>query len=38
MIESVIRFSINNKFIIELFLFALIGWGSYSLTKLPIDA
>lgn len=38
MIERIIQFSIKNKFIICLFVVALIGWGSYSLTKLPIDA
>ena len=38
MIESIIQFSIRNKFIIGLFIVALIGWGSYSLTRLPIDA
>jgi cobalt-zinc-cadmium resistance protein CzcA len=38
MIERIIRFSIRNKFIIGLFVVALIGWGSYSLTRLPIDA
>ena len=38
MIERIIHFSIKNKFIIGLFVVALIGWGTYSLTKLPIDA
>ncbi|MFZ4726311.1 MAG: efflux RND transporter permease subunit, partial [Paludibacter sp.] len=38
MIEHIIRFSIKNKFIIGLFIVALIGWGTYSLTRLPIDA
>lgn len=38
MIERIINFSIKNKFIIGLFVVALIGWGSYSLSKLPIDA
>jgi cobalt-zinc-cadmium resistance protein CzcA len=38
MIERIIRFSINNKFIIGLFIIALIGWGSYSLIHLPVDA
>ncbi|MCE5344933.1 MAG: CusA/CzcA family heavy metal efflux RND transporter [Bacteroidales bacterium] len=38
MIERIIGFSIKNKFIIGLFILALIGWGTYSLTKLPIDA
>ena len=38
MISRIISFSIKNKFIIGLFVVALIGWGTYSLTKLPIDA
>ncbi|MCK9219504.1 MAG: CusA/CzcA family heavy metal efflux RND transporter [Bacteroidales bacterium] len=38
MIERIIHFSIKNKFIVGLFVVALIGWGSYSLTQLPIDA
>jgi cobalt-zinc-cadmium resistance protein CzcA len=38
MIERIISFSIKNKFIIGLFIIVLIGWGTYSLTRLPIDA
>jgi heavy metal efflux system protein len=38
MINQIITFSIKNKFIIGLFLLVLIGWGTYSLTRLPIDA
>ncbi|MCX6303453.1 MAG: CusA/CzcA family heavy metal efflux RND transporter [Bacteroidetes bacterium] len=38
MIEQIIRFSIRNKFIVGLFIMALIGWGGYSLVRLPIDA
>ena len=38
MIERIIHFSIKNKFIVGLFVVALIGWGGYSLTQLPIDA
>lgn len=38
MLDKIIQFSIKNKLIIGLFTLALIGWGSYSLTKLPIDA
>jgi len=38
MIERIISFSIKNKFIVILFVIALVGWGSYSLTRLPIDA
>jgi heavy metal efflux system protein len=38
MIERIIYFSIKNKFIVCLFVIALIGWGSYSLVRLPVDA
>jgi heavy metal efflux system protein len=38
MINRIISFSVKNKFIIGLFVVALIGWGTYSLTRLPIDA
>ncbi|MEK6781088.1 MAG: CusA/CzcA family heavy metal efflux RND transporter [Bacteroidota bacterium] len=38
MLNAIIRFSIHNKFIVGLFTIALIIWGSYSLTQLPIDA
>src|SRR5512140_3590341 len=38
MINRIISFSVKNKFIVGLFVLALIGWGTYSLTKLPIDA
>jgi heavy metal efflux system protein len=38
MIDKIIGFSIRNKLIVGLFVFFLIGWGIYSLTKLPIDA
>ncbi|HEX2934986.1 MAG TPA: CusA/CzcA family heavy metal efflux RND transporter [Bacteroidales bacterium] len=38
MIERIIHFSIKNKFIVGLFVVALISWGTYSLTRLPIDA
>ena len=38
MITRIISFSIKNKFIVGLFIVALIGWGVYSLSKLPIDA
>src|SRR5512138_139591 len=38
MIERIIQFSIKNKFIVGLFVIGLIGWGSYSLTHLHIDA
>lgn len=38
MIDQIIKFSIQNKIVIGLFVLALIGWGSYSLSNLPIDA
>jgi cobalt-zinc-cadmium resistance protein CzcA len=38
MIEKIIDYSINNKFIIGLMVVGLIGWGSYSFTQLPLDA
>jgi len=38
MIDRIIKFSINNKLIIGLFVIALIAWGIFSLKKLPIDA
>ncbi|WP_343604399.1 CusA/CzcA family heavy metal efflux RND transporter [Fluviicola sp.] len=38
MLDAVIRFSIRNKLIIGMLMLALVIWGSYSLTKLPIDA
>ncbi len=38
MLNTIIRFSIRNKLIIGLFLVGLIGWGTYAITKLPIDA
>ncbi len=38
MLDKIIRFSINNKLFIGLFTMVLIGWGSYSVSKLPIDA
>jgi heavy metal efflux system protein len=38
MIDGIISFSIRNKFIVGLFILALIGWGTYSLARLPIDA
>ncbi|MBI3520594.1 MAG: CusA/CzcA family heavy metal efflux RND transporter [Bacteroidetes bacterium] len=38
MLDKIISFSIKNKMIIGIFTIALIIWGSYSLSKLPIDA
>ena len=38
MLDKIIHFSINNKFIIGLFTLILVAVGSYSLYTLPIDA
>jgi cobalt-zinc-cadmium resistance protein CzcA len=38
MLNRIIQFSVNNKLIIGLFIIALIGYGSYEFTRLPIDA
>src|SRR5215213_5052811 len=38
MLNKIIGFSIKNKLIIGLFILALIGYGIYQFTKLPIDA
>ncbi|MEJ7821156.1 MAG: CusA/CzcA family heavy metal efflux RND transporter [Chitinophagaceae bacterium] len=38
MLNKIIHFSIHNKLVIGLFTLALIFWGIYSASKLPIDA
>lgn len=38
MLNQIISFSVRNKLIIGLFVLALIGWGTYEVTRLPIDA
>ncbi len=38
MLNSIIAFSVKQKLIIGLVIIGLIGYGSYQLTKLPIDA
>ncbi|HEV7379672.1 MAG TPA: efflux RND transporter permease subunit, partial [Dyadobacter sp.] len=38
MLDKVIHFSIHNKLVIGIFTLALVAWGIYSLTQLPIDA
>ena len=38
MLNKIILFSIKNKFIIGVFTLALVVWGIWSATKLPIDA
>lgn len=37
-LDSIIRFSIKNKIIIGIMTLLLVIWGSWSATKLPIDA
>ena len=38
MLNKIIEFSLNQKLIIGLFILALIGYGSFQITQLPIDA
>ncbi len=38
MLDKIIHFSIKNKLLIGFFSLALIAWGVYSVTQLPIDA
>lgn len=38
MLTKIIGFSVRNKLIVGLFTLALIGYGIYETTKLPIDA
>ena len=38
MLNKIIAYSIKNKLIIGLFIISLIGWGTFELTRLPIDA
>lgn len=38
MIDSLIHYSIKNKLIIGLAVLALVIWGGYSLSRLPVDA
>lgn len=38
MLNKIISFSIQNKLVVGLFVLALIGWGTYEVTRLPIDA
>lgn len=38
MLDKIIHFSINNKFIIGLMTLFLIIWGVWSASKLPVDA
>ncbi|AOW21398.1 CusA/CzcA family heavy metal efflux RND transporter [Urechidicola croceus] len=38
MLENIIKFSLKNKLIILLFIAFIIGFGIYSITKIPIGA
>jgi cobalt-zinc-cadmium resistance protein CzcA len=38
MIDKLIVFSVRNKLFVGLMVLALIAWGGFSLSKLPIDA
>lgn len=38
MLDKIILFSIKRKLLIAVMTLALIAWGTYSLTRLPIDA
>ncbi|GAB3971565.1 CusA/CzcA family heavy metal efflux RND transporter [Spirosoma terrae] len=38
MLNAIIHFSIHNKLIVGLFTLALVGWGAWSASQLPIDA
>src|SRR4030043_1097794 len=38
MIRDIIEFSNRNRLIVILFLFIVVGWGYWALTKTPLDA
>ena len=38
MLDKIIHFSIHNKLVVGIFTLALVVWGTYSFTRLPIDA
>ncbi|MES2780686.1 MAG: CusA/CzcA family heavy metal efflux RND transporter [Bacteroidota bacterium] len=38
MLNRIIRFSITNKLVVGMLMIALLAWGGYSVTQLPIDA
>lgn len=38
MIGRIIQFSVNNKFIVLLFILVWISWGTWSLTQIPIGS
>lgn len=38
MLDKIIHYSIRNKLVVGIFTIALIIWGAYSISQLPIDA
>ncbi|RDY60032.1 CusA/CzcA family heavy metal efflux RND transporter [Flagellimonas nanhaiensis] len=38
MLSNIINFSIKNKFVVLLFVFSIIGFGLFSLSRIPIGA
>ena len=38
MIDRIIELSLKNKAVVGLFMLALVAWGVFSLTRLPVDA
>ncbi|RPD49106.1 CusA/CzcA family heavy metal efflux RND transporter [Paracnuella aquatica] len=38
MLYQIIQFSIRNKLIVGLMVLAMVGWGVYNTTRMPIDA
>ena len=38
MLSRIIHFSVHNKLIVGLFVIALVIWGAFEVTRLPIDA
>ena len=38
MIESIIRWSVSNRFFVLLATLLLLGWGLFSLKNTPVDA
>ncbi len=38
MLNSIITFSVRNKLVVGLLVLGLVAWGTYEVTRLPIDA
>ena len=38
MLNKIISFSVRNKLVVGLLVLALAAWGTYEVTRLPIDA